>query len=345
MTASRSFPSALATAVALVLTACGGPGGAEAPDPVIQTYVVDAHEGSDANPGSTAEPFKTLTHALAAAGPGATLEVRPGLYDEAHGEQFPLRLRPGQRLLGNIDARGLGPVPTTIAGQGRTASGLPATLLMAHGAWLLGFEIRGASSPDFHYGIQLRGVNARIENNTFAGPMFGGVYAEHPTGTRIARNDFFTTAYGTHLTAAQGTVHVSHNRFHTPARGIRVENASENVQIHGNDFRGAHQVGVSVAGGSPRLRGNTFRSLYAVEVDGGAPNLGTPGDPGRNDFSGASGTPLRHTGPAAIPAVGNTWPSSRPAAGRDIQIVGSGAVIWGDGQGEHYGPPPPFASR
>ncbi|MDJ0976217.1 MAG: DUF1565 domain-containing protein [Planctomycetota bacterium] len=335
---------ALASALSLFLAACGGSGSApEEAD--TRTFVVDALSGSDSNPGDTVKPFATLTHALAAAGPGATIHVRPGLYDEAHGERFPLQLLLGQRVIGNADARGLGPQPTVIAGEGQTAYNVSATLLMAHGSWLVGFEIRGASNPSFHYGIVLHGVNAHVENNTFAGPMYGGVYAQHPAGSRIERNDFYTTAYGAYLTAAAGRLNVSHNRFHTPARGIRIDDADENVRIDANAFLGQNQIGVSVEAGRPRLRRNTFAAPYAVEVHGGAPDLGTPADPGRNDFSGTSRTVINHGGAATLPAVGNTWPGQAPAAGGQIQVGGAGTVVWGTEAEQRVSALSPFAAR
>ncbi len=55
------------------------------------TYWVDAVHGSDSNDGtSTAAPFKTITKALSQSSPDGTVMIKPGLYDVANGETFPL---------------------------------------------------------------------------------------------------------------------------------------------------------------------------------------------------------------------------------------------------------------
>ncbi len=57
------------------------------------TYYVDAVNGSNSNDGtSTAEPFKTITKALSYSNAGGTVMIKPGVYDEANGETFPLVL-------------------------------------------------------------------------------------------------------------------------------------------------------------------------------------------------------------------------------------------------------------
>src|ERR1051325_7827636 len=45
------------------------------------TYYVSTH-GKDSNPGTAAQPFRTITHAYAFAGPGVTILVAPGTYTD-----------------------------------------------------------------------------------------------------------------------------------------------------------------------------------------------------------------------------------------------------------------------
>jgi hypothetical protein len=84
-------------------------------------YWVDALAGDDANPGTQALPWRTITHALGTIvvpPPGAneTVHVLPGVYDSALGESFPLALSPGQRLVGEA-----GPALTILDGDGTTS--------------------------------------------------------------------------------------------------------------------------------------------------------------------------------------------------------------------------------
>ena len=78
---------------------------------------VDAAAGSDGASGDCAHPFATITHALSAAAPGQAIVVRPGTYDAAHGEVFPLVVGERNALLGDEINRGVHPtLPTRIAG-------------------------------------------------------------------------------------------------------------------------------------------------------------------------------------------------------------------------------------
>jgi hypothetical protein len=65
------------------------------------TIHVDAATGSDdTGTGSAGSPVKTITHGLDIAEDGATVLVAPGIYDEALGEEFPIRIRRGKNLVG-----------------------------------------------------------------------------------------------------------------------------------------------------------------------------------------------------------------------------------------------------
>ncbi|MBN2840086.1 MAG: cell wall-binding repeat-containing protein [Coriobacteriia bacterium] len=81
---------ALALVVALVPVAMPGSAAAAA-----VVYYVDAATGSDAAAGTSAAPFKTITHAMSAAVAGDTIVVRDGIYDVALGESFPIDVTRG----------------------------------------------------------------------------------------------------------------------------------------------------------------------------------------------------------------------------------------------------------
>jgi predicted outer membrane repeat protein len=93
------------------------------------TYWVD-DGGSDGNPGTEAEPFKTITNAASVALSDDTIMVKPGLYDAANGETFPISLW-GESLVSSDGTA------TTILDGGSTS-----LILSVHGD-LDGLEIRG----------------------------------------------------------------------------------------------------------------------------------------------------------------------------------------------------------
>lgn len=68
--------------VALLLSACTGP------QPSVHFYV-DPVLGNDANAGTAAEPYGTLTHALSVASAGHVVHLAGGTYDSVSGEVWP----------------------------------------------------------------------------------------------------------------------------------------------------------------------------------------------------------------------------------------------------------------
>lgn len=76
-------------------------------------YYVDPVSGSNANPGTSTSPFKTITYALTAAkgvGTANTINASAGMYNVASGETFPLR------MVNNVNLTGSGSTTTTIDG-------------------------------------------------------------------------------------------------------------------------------------------------------------------------------------------------------------------------------------
>ncbi len=64
---------------------------------------VDATSGNDlSGTGSSALPYKSITHALSRSASGSVLVVHPGIYDASSGEVFPIVLPPGTSLSGAV---------------------------------------------------------------------------------------------------------------------------------------------------------------------------------------------------------------------------------------------------
>lgn len=90
--------------VALMVPSLGPPAAANG-DPV--EYWVDPVDGDNGNPGTEAEPFKTITHAIDVASGLDTIMLLPGTYNAASGETFPL-------LPGGESFKGVGGADVTI---------------------------------------------------------------------------------------------------------------------------------------------------------------------------------------------------------------------------------------
>ena len=80
---------------------------------VMNVWFVDIASGSNSNPGTQDEPFKTIDVAMSNAVAGDLVYVMPGTYSATAGQPFPIALKPGVRLEG-LD----GAAKTVIAGSG-----------------------------------------------------------------------------------------------------------------------------------------------------------------------------------------------------------------------------------
>lgn len=325
-------------------------------------YYVDASSGLDSNSGTLGAPFKTVTHAVSAAGPNKTIFVAAGTYDTALGEVFPIVLESGQSLLGDVANKGAGPAPTVIYGSGY-AGDIPwshtlAVLMAAEGSSIAGLTI-DAPYVVSTFGIHITDATATITDNTFGSAtvdLYGGVCATGSGTSNVKDSEFLTVSYGVYNDSHVGQMTVESNLFVTMAICIDIAGSSDSTLIRGNTFVGNGQNGMQVQDGSPvienntfikpggyaeygaiacsgtpTVRGNVFTCARGVRIEYGSPDLGTAGDLGGNDLSGVTGAAIYHMGTSSVSAIGNTWASQPPVCGTDIVTTGSGSVTWGAG--------------
>ena len=352
----------------VLLAACGG-GGDSPPNtntPPDTSIYVDSVSGNDGNAGTSSAPYKTITFALAAAGPNKTIRVRPGAYNAANGEVFPLVLQANQILIGDEANKGGGTTPTLIIGSGATALGALgrfAAIIGAEGAQVSGFNIGDVAFTVFYAAIVVDGITMQISNNTFNTNTYAGIDLAN-NGTSIIENNVFdTSSYGLYVSNCPDAPIVRNNTFFAMGLPFTISGAATNIVISGNTISGNGQVGIQVAGGTPlienntinkatgytygavrimgiatpKLRGNVFACDRAIQIDStGAPDLGTAIDPGNNDFTGVmgvNGVSVTHNGTVSVNAIGNTWPNVPPSCVTDIVINNGGVITWGSNPG------------
>ncbi len=324
-----------------------------APGPSPDRYVNQA-TGDDSNDGSSGSPWSSISHALATADTNITIHVAPGTYDAANGETFPLTMKKGQTLLGNVASGGGGATPTRIQGQGPYALGIMAgtVLVGAEGARIAGFSIATATNPNLYSGIAVNGVTMEIHDNTMLNNTYAGIGAGAGANVDIHDNLFQSRVYALVLDGS-GVVSVHDNTMEMGDYGIRAAGidsldvaknvigqstagvsvgAASTITIRDNTFNGptGYSSGAVVhSGGLGIVRGNTFLTGPGVYIDTGlgVPDLGTAASPGQNDFSAIAGVALEHAGAGTVMAIGNTWANNPPQVGVDILITGGGSVV------------------
>ncbi|NJK99715.1 MAG: DUF1565 domain-containing protein [Spirulinaceae cyanobacterium SM2_1_0] len=108
-------------------------------------FYIDPVRGTDSGVGSRSAPFKTLTHALAQARPGISLQLAPGTYHAASGEQFPLVVPAGVIVMGTEAGDGK---TVLLLGSGThqspTLQAQNVTLVASDGAQLRGLTVRNS---------------------------------------------------------------------------------------------------------------------------------------------------------------------------------------------------------
>ncbi len=110
-------------------------------------YYVDAANGSNANSGTFASPWRTISFAHASAPTGAIerIHIAPGLYDTALGESFPIIIHGFQSTRQFVAAaQGLGSVIVDAGGAGSAFMIISDHFYVAPGTLLEGLSIQNA---------------------------------------------------------------------------------------------------------------------------------------------------------------------------------------------------------
>jgi hypothetical protein len=214
---SKADPSASATAtITLLANAETG-----------KTYYV-ATTGNDTNAGTSAKPWKTIQHAADGAGPGDTVEVRGGVYNEhveissagnAGGGYITFEAYPGETPI--VDGTGLD-IPQNQWG-----------LFTLHSAAFViveGFEVRNyttASTKQVPIGIFVVGAgsNVQLVNNS----VHDITTTASTTPNACASDAFGITVYGTKAPDAIDGLAISGNQVFDNMTGC-----SETLSLDGN---------------------------------------------------------------------------------------------------------------
>ena len=162
------------------------------------TWWVDIATGDNANPGTEAEPFRTITAGLSHALAGDTVMVRPGEYGVGPGQTFPIAFPVGVRLMSTDGAD-----ETKISGPG-TGEVIRFTNATT-GTTILGFTITDTSASGLQ-GVRItrsavgsvvgwpRIEECVIESCGNISSTGGGMYVEGVAGglaqPRIANTEF-----------------------------------------------------------------------------------------------------------------------------------------------------------
>ncbi len=272
---------------------------------------VNPQSGLDDAVGTVSHPMKTLYRALEQAPPGTVVHLAPGTYNVTTGERFPLQIRQGIRVMGEVPPRGTGGSVQSnkiyIEGSGayQGTIGLVQVTIVIQG----GAELRGVSltNPTVNgTGVWLDNETGTVRDCTIENCGREGALLTGAANARIENNRFVGNVASGLTLLHQSRADIRGNQFETMRLGMAIGGDSAPLVLE-NQIRG-NQVGIAVTSQArPVFRQNRIEKngTDGLVVQGKAePDLGHPDDPGGNvlrdnqryDLSNATDRPVQSVG-------------------------------------------------
>ncbi|MGD1912549.1 MAG: DUF1565 domain-containing protein [Rivularia sp. (in: cyanobacteria)] len=236
--------------------------------------------------GSESTPFKTITQALRVAKDNTVIRLSKGTYSTQTGEQFPLIIKGGVSIQGDVGSRGKDII---IQGGGEYLSryyGSKNMAIFATGkARLAGVTVINPNPRG--YGLWIESERPIVEKNTFTGSTQDGVSVTGTATPQIRNNYFYSNGANGITASGKSQPSIEKNTFQDTGFGINIaQNASP--QIISNKIS-HNRTGVVVQAYSrPVLRNNSIfnnKEDGLVAISQAMPDLGNSSNPGGNQFS------------------------------------------------------------
>ena len=221
--------------LAFLVGGCAGP-------PATVDFYVDPNNGNDANAGTVAEPFRTLTHALSVAAAGHTVHLAAGTYDSVSGEAWPTHAGLPPSADPNV------PDGVTITGDGnlvRLAGPVgydTQTALVFEGA----AEVRGVNVGGFEVGILVSsGATVVLDEVHVSGSGEIGVLARGDAELTLRNSTVYQNSSIGLAAIEEAVVTIEESEFYQNHPGVEASDSSS-VTITGSDL---HDNGTGIPGG------------------------------------------------------------------------------------------------
>ena len=246
------------------------------------TFYVNPETGSNANPGTATEPFKTITHALSQASAGSLIQLRMGQYSSE--ETFPLTVPAGVKLVGNEGSKGKD-IVITGGKEVRTSDGNQSLTIRLEADG----EVRGVtvSNPEIRgTGIWIESGSPIVASTTLLNCKREGIRMMGSAKPILDSNVLKGNAsYGIWvLNNAKGEIR--NNTLRDNGTGIAV--GDEAAPLIAQNLIQQNRYGLVINGNCrPVLRGNTIEENrdYGISAIADAlPDLGKSEEPGGNLF-------------------------------------------------------------
>ncbi|MBD2569579.1 DUF1565 domain-containing protein [Anabaena lutea] len=235
--------------------------------------------------GSASAPWKTITQALQVAQPNSLIILSPGTYSAKTGEVFPLFLKPGVAIQGDIRNKGR---DIKIIGGGeylsRSFGGQNVTIVGANQTSLTGVTLTNSNPRG--YGLWLESTNLLVQENTFTANTQDGISVTGNATPTISNNYFYRNGANGITVTGNSRPEVLENVFQQTGFGINIaQNAAP--LIIGNQILNNRSGIIAQANTRPTLRNNLIAGSQEdglVIIAQATPDLGNFTEPGGNQF-------------------------------------------------------------
>jgi parallel beta-helix repeat protein len=292
----------------------------------VQMLFVNPSAGDDKMAGNERAPLKTITQALHLAQANTVIMLSQGIYSSQTGETFPLILKAGVSLQGDVSSKGRN---ITIRGGDTYLSPTSArqnvTIVGANQSGIAGITITNPHPSG--YGVWIESSSPTVTENTFTGSGHDGISVNGKSAPIIRNNYFYQngangiTVYGT------SQPEIRENVFERTGYGISINQNAAPMLVNNRII--SNRTGVVVTASSrPILRnnlieGNTQDGLVAIAQS--LPDIGTTSAPGGNTFRNNGRYDVNGSASKqVISAFGNTISRNRTSS--NIDISGTGMV-------------------
>ncbi len=253
----------------------------------VNVLFVNPSIGNDnSSMGQESTPFKTITQALRVAKDNTVIRLAPGTYTAQNGEQFPLLIKGGISIQGDVRSRGKNII---IQGGGEFLTryyGSKNIAIFASGkAKLAGVTVTNPNPRG--YGLWIEYNQPVVEKNTFTGSTQDGVAVAGTAAPQIRHNYFYGNGANGITVSGTSQPQIEQNTFQNTGFGINIaQNASP--QVIGNKISDNRSGIIVQASSRPVLRNNSIFKNFEdglVVISQAMPDLGNSSLPGGNEFS------------------------------------------------------------
>jgi parallel beta-helix repeat protein len=293
-----------------------------------QSFVNPSTGNDKTGNGSANAPWQTISQALEASQSNTVIILSPGTYSAKTGEVFPLILKPGVGIQGDIGNKGK---DVKIIGGGeylsRRFGAKNVAIVGANQSNVSGVTVTNSNPRG--YGLWVESSNILVRENTFTNNTQDGIAITGDSTPSISKNYFVRNGANGITISGNARPEIRENVFQETGYGINVAENSSPVVVANQILD--NRSGIIVQGNAtPMLRNNLIQRNKEdglVAISQARPDLGLSYDPGQNVFQKNGRYDVNAKAAKLVfPAAGNNLVSSRIQGKVDLQGLSAPTV-------------------